>query len=195
MCPSPTSCLGICISSTSASCHVRFRCSFRDRLMCPVRSDMHISACYLVDTRRLSVLATWETMLVFDGCLTRSSEARKCDTGDSVCSQHNKPRSANARRWPNVGLMLGQRCRRWANVSPTLGKQFVFAGHMQKQGAQASTLAWYVDWYTISVYDVLMLALSWAQLLSNMSNNRTLVVQLFRTIWKANWFVLSRKVQ
>ena len=35
---------------------------------------------------------------------------------------------ANTRRWPNVGLMLGQRRRRWANISPTLGQCIVFAG-------------------------------------------------------------------
>ena len=34
---------------------------------------------------------------------------------------------ANTRRWPNVGLTLGQRRRRWADVSPTLGQRLVFA--------------------------------------------------------------------
>ena len=27
---------------------------------------------------------------------------------------------ANTRRWPNIGLMLGQRRRRWPNINPTL---------------------------------------------------------------------------
>ena len=31
------------------------------------------------------------------------------------------------RRWPSVGLMLGQRRRRWASVSTTLGQRLVFA--------------------------------------------------------------------
>ena len=35
---------------------------------------------------------------------------------------------ANTRRWPNVGLTLGQRRRRWANVSPTFDQRLVFAG-------------------------------------------------------------------
>ena len=30
---------------------------------------------------------------------------------------------ANTTRWPNVGLMLGQRRRRWANISPTVGQR------------------------------------------------------------------------
>ena len=35
---------------------------------------------------------------------------------------------ANTRRWPSVGIMLGQRRRRWANFNSTLGKRLVFAG-------------------------------------------------------------------
>ena len=35
---------------------------------------------------------------------------------------------ANTKRWPYVGLMLGQRRRRWANIKPTLGQPLVFAG-------------------------------------------------------------------
>ena len=35
---------------------------------------------------------------------------------------------ANTSRWPNVGLMLGQRRRRWANIKPTLGQHLVFEG-------------------------------------------------------------------
>ena len=38
------------------------------------------------------------------------------------------PHTANTRRWPNVGLMLGQRRRRWASISPTVGQRIVFAG-------------------------------------------------------------------
>ena len=33
--------------------------------------------------------------------------------------------TANTRRRPNVGLMLGQRRRRWANNKPTLGRRLV----------------------------------------------------------------------
>ena len=29
----------------------------------------------------------------------------------------------SARRWANVGLMLGQRRRRWPNIKPTLGQR------------------------------------------------------------------------
>ena len=32
------------------------------------------------------------------------------------------------RRWPNVGIVLGQRRRRWANSIPTLGQRLMFAG-------------------------------------------------------------------
>ena len=32
------------------------------------------------------------------------------------------------RRWPNVGLLLGQRRRRWANSKPTLGQRLMFPG-------------------------------------------------------------------
>ena len=35
---------------------------------------------------------------------------------------------AYTRRWPNVGLLLGQRRRRWANSKPTLGQRLMFAG-------------------------------------------------------------------
>ena len=45
----------------------------------------------------------------------------------------------NTRRWPNVGLMLGQRRRRWASVSPTLGQCFVFAG----KGNSTISSPWY----------------------------------------------------
>ena len=34
----------------------------------------------------------------------------------------------NTRRWPKVGLLLGQRRRRWANIPPTLGQRLMFAG-------------------------------------------------------------------
>ena len=30
--------------------------------------------------------------------------------------------------WPDVGLMLGQRCRRRSNIKPTLDQRIVFAG-------------------------------------------------------------------
>ena len=35
---------------------------------------------------------------------------------------------ASTRRWANVGLMLGQRCRRWSNIKPTLGKRRLLSG-------------------------------------------------------------------
>ena len=50
------------------------------------------------------------------------------------------PYPANTRRWPNVGLMLGQRRRRWANVSPTLGQHLVFAGYPGMDNISNSTL-------------------------------------------------------
>ena len=41
--------------------------------------------------------------------------------------------TANTRRPPNVGSMLGQRRRRWTNIEPTLGERLVFAGgHVPK---------------------------------------------------------------
>ena len=30
--------------------------------------------------------------------------------------------TVNTKRWPTVGLMLGQRRRRWADISPTVGQ-------------------------------------------------------------------------
>ena len=36
--------------------------------------------------------------------------------------------TANTSRWPNVGLMSGQRRRRWANIKPILGQRLVLAG-------------------------------------------------------------------
>ena len=36
------------------------------------------------------------------------------------------PLSANTRRWPNVGLMMGQRRRRRPNIKPALGQCLVF---------------------------------------------------------------------
>ena len=35
---------------------------------------------------------------------------------------------ANITRWPNVGLLFGQRRRRWVNYKPTLGQRLMFAG-------------------------------------------------------------------
>ena len=32
------------------------------------------------------------------------------------------------RRWPDVGLLLGQRRTRWTNVKPTLVRRLMFAG-------------------------------------------------------------------
>ena len=43
--------------------------------------------------------------------------------------QATAPYPANMRRWPNVGLQLGQRRRRWANCKPTLGQRLMFAGY------------------------------------------------------------------
>ena len=34
----------------------------------------------------------------------------------------------NTKRWPNVGLMMGQRRRRWTNIKPILGQCLVSAG-------------------------------------------------------------------
>ena len=39
----------------------------------------------------------------------------------------------NTRRWPNAGLMLGQRRRRWANINSALGQRLVFAGNCRVQ--------------------------------------------------------------
>ena len=36
--------------------------------------------------------------------------------------------SPDTRRWPNAGLMLGQRRRRWANINTVLAQRLVFAG-------------------------------------------------------------------
>ena len=38
--------------------------------------------------------------------------------------------AANIRRWPNAGLLLGQRLRRWANSEPALGQRLIFAGNI-----------------------------------------------------------------
>ena len=35
---------------------------------------------------------------------------------------------AKTKRWPNAGLMLGQRRRRWPIIDPALGQLIVFAG-------------------------------------------------------------------
>ena len=37
--------------------------------------------------------------------------------------------SANIKRCPNVGLLLGHRLRRWPYTKPTLGQRFIFAVH------------------------------------------------------------------
>ena len=55
---------------------------------------------------------------------------------------------ANTRRWPNVGLMLGQRRRRWANVCPTFVQRLVFAG----------------KWLTINMYYV-SLVIGWSSII------------------------------
>ena len=36
------------------------------------------------------------------------------------------PTPAYTGRWPNIGLMLGQRLRRWTNISPILGQHLVY---------------------------------------------------------------------
>ena len=38
--------------------------------------------------------------------------------------------TANMRRCPNVGLLLGQRRRRWANSKSTSGQRLMFAGNL-----------------------------------------------------------------
>ena len=40
-----------------------------------------------------------------------------------VCWDASVP--ANTRRWPNVGLLVGQRRRRWPNGNPELGQGLV----------------------------------------------------------------------
>ena len=40
----------------------------------------------------------------------------------------------NTRRWPNVGLLLGQGRERWANSKPTMGQRLIIARY-----ARAST--------------------------------------------------------
>ena len=35
---------------------------------------------------------------------------------------------ADSSRWPNAGLMLGQRRRRWHNIKPALGQRLLFTG-------------------------------------------------------------------
>ena len=44
---------------------------------------------------------------------------------DSMINNDTFP--VNMRRWPNIGLLLGQRRRRWTNSKPTLGQRFRFA--------------------------------------------------------------------
>ena len=34
---------------------------------------------------------------------------------------------ANMRRWPNIGSLLGQRCRRWAKSKPTFSQRLMFS--------------------------------------------------------------------
>ena len=46
-----------------------------------------------------------------------------------VVYQYHHP--ANTRRWPNVGLLFGQRQRRWPNINPTLGQRSLFHGQLQ----------------------------------------------------------------
>ena len=36
--------------------------------------------------------------------------------------------TAKARRWPNAGIMLGQRRRRWPYIKPLLSQRLLFAG-------------------------------------------------------------------
>ena len=45
---------------------------------------------------------------------------------------------ADRSRWPNAGLMLGQRRRRWASISPALGRRLVFAGYNSGSASQYS---------------------------------------------------------
>ena len=40
--------------------------------------------------------------------------------------------TVSMRRWPKVGLLLGQRRRRWASCSPTLGQRIMSAGTVPK---------------------------------------------------------------
>ena len=70
----------------------------------------------------------------------RSSSEEKISTDDHIyyhdhITYDNSPCpvkyhniSANMRRWPDVGLLLGQRRRRWANSKPTLGQRLTLAG-------------------------------------------------------------------
>ena len=61
-------------------------------------------------------------------CVGGRSRARDGLFCFATVDQRSRLYPTNTRRWPNGGLMLGQRRRRWANISPTLGQRFVFAG-------------------------------------------------------------------
>ena len=39
---------------------------------------------------------------------------------------------ANTKRWPNVGIMLDERCRRWDNIKPAFVQRLVLAGIVNK---------------------------------------------------------------
>ena len=54
---------------------------------------------------------------------------------------------ANMRRWPNVGLLLGQRRRRWANSKSTLGQRLMFAGKFISKPNKHGTLI--LRWFDV----------------------------------------------
>ena len=79
---------------------------------------------------------------VMDGSVEQSSTAvlatlaalaEATAPNNNTCKIYSvHPYPANTTRWPNVGLMLGQRCRQWANISSTLGQRVMFAGYLMK---------------------------------------------------------------
>ena len=62
--------------------------------------------------------------------LTQTDAADETSTPGRQSSRMRTVRDAPrvTRRWPDVGLMLGQRRKRWPSINPTLGQRLVLAG-------------------------------------------------------------------
>ena len=96
--------------------------------------------------RDVDARLAWSWPTVCDVCPALAQLAAQflnCDAGQTL-SQHcinvscflGRPKyhPAITGRWPNAGLMLGQRRRRWLSINPALGQRLMFYGLLKQMG-------------------------------------------------------------
>ena len=86
----------------------------------------------LTQLKRQQVRAT-SARLGRDDKLSRINAVQLMRMYEKKANQGGCHNPANMRRWPNVGLLLGQRRRRSTNNNSTLGQRIMFAGKWENR--------------------------------------------------------------